>query len=144
MTYQLSLRFTAGIHLDARLRICSAEQKTTVALAIPSETGTVYEGTLDPVSSGSLCALIRAALRKHDASWSVGGFDGITIRGSFESPEWSLQDFDLWSPDPGSPAHWLISAALETVPMDQSNAEYRTALKVLREWVRIGTAPGVA
>lgn len=140
MNFQLSLEIGSFVaFLSAELGITGGEEPS-VSLSI-ADCDSVYNGTMDAASADRLHQLIVSALRTYgrDESWHRCGLDGTTYRGSFRSAALSVEEFEFWSPDPGTPPHWLVSAAIESVPLHHDDRpEFELALELLRQALGMG------
>ena len=141
MTYRLVVNFRPAFFSAATLTVIAHDEARVRLTIATMGSKLTYEGTLDARSTRDLHDLIVAVLetRGRSDSWNEAGLDGVTISGSFKSLTRPLQKFEAWSPQVGTPPYWLVSAALECVPLcHDDRPRFELALEGLRQCLGMG------
>jgi len=141
VTYRLVVNFRPAFFSAATLTIIAHEEARVRLTIATMGSKWTYEGILDARSTRDLHDLIVAVLETRGRSdfWNEAGLDGVTISGSFKSLTRALQEFEAWSPSVGTPPYWLVSAALECVPLRHDDRPgFELALEGLRQCLGIG------
>jgi hypothetical protein len=98
----------------------------------------VFYRSLDGETLKRLREVCVTSLRGYDDTWHRAGLDGVGVSGRFISVDLAVQHFETWSPHPGSPAHVLVAATLECVPLDSQSGEMEAYLECLRAYFDLG------
>lgn len=80
---------------------------------------------------GSCLAMLEAL----DSERSELGLDGISIDGTYTSPEKGPEQFSLWSPRKGSAAHSMLTAVFGCFPFELYSGAAGKMLEIVRSYV---------
>ena len=89
---------------------------------------------LDHAQMDTLRGRCLAMLEALDSERSELGLDGISIDGTYTSPEKGPEQFSLWSPRKGSAAHTMLTAVFGSFPFELYSGAAGKMLEVVRSY----------